>query len=408
MMCIQVPTSLRPPTASLQHGLQLQPAGSVAVDGSNWQGTATAASNPTLGGPGLAAGIPTNRQPSKYGTLYSEKATPRDATAQQQQTEPMSYARGAGYKALDRGAAGTEPNTFKGYAQTLMGAAINPAPAAGIGTVRDSLDRFSCMYGIGGNANTGNASSSSPYYQQQGTTSYGSRQADNGCSRQQEGYSSIGSRGGAGADNYPMTPYGKWEPQPGTVAASSNTDHVSLKRQHEEQQQQRRMQQMAKWEVAGAAPPGQLLAAPTAGYAVPTEGMAEVLGRSRQQQAGSVGPNSNIISWDGWPVPGINRGQQQEQQQGSSMQSGQQQPHPPYGDDRQRYDPGVGAGSQQYRYGQYVQQPGELSRGDYGSHSSRAGSGGGMGQGPLEYANAKAAAAVFRAGAGAASCLRMY
>lgn len=414
---LQVPTSVRPPTASLQQSIQLQP----AADSNSWQARGTAAVTTTLGGPGCpAAGIPTDRQQTRYGHLYSGTTTQKPSV-QQQQTS-ISYTRGSGYKALDRGQTGREPNTFKGYEQALMAPAVNPAPAVGLGTVRDSLDQFSSMYGINANASSSDhVSGSSTHRQLQGGTGY-SGVGDYDYAQAVGSGGASSSRGGftcssRPAEKYPLTPYGGWEPQPGvTLCAGSEAERMSLRRQHEQLQQQQQQSHIAKWEAAGAGPPGHLLASPTNGYAVPTAGMAEVLNRSQQQHVDAqvVAPSSNIISWNGLPVPGVSRSLQQ---QGVSMQSQQQpqqqqQQYHRSTNSRQYDSQGACSVSQQFWYRQHPpQQPGEVSsstaRSEYSGHSSRADSGGGVGLGGLDYGSAKAAAAVFRAGSGAASCLRM-
>jgi hypothetical protein len=346
--------------------------------------------------------------------VYSSHLNP---CQQQLQRQPeVQYARGQGYKSLDRGlvaAAGNSLNTFKGYEAALLGAANKPAPPllaqqgagafTGTAGLRDSLDQFSSSMGI---------SSSSSSQQQQGSARQGGSHAPWATTADN---SDVYAPGNAwqyrrvsdrpkppAAVSYPAPPFGQWEPEPGSLlpaaAAGAEADRMSLRRQEEQRVQQRAQQQVEQWKLVGAGPPGHLLAAPASSYAVPTMGMADVISSSshhqQQQQQGSWGGSSYSqggaaalsLSWDGLHV-GMSR---QQQQQGGYGRSGS----------GSRSDGGV--------LGARSQRPGELSSGGSSSggygYGTRSGSGGGMGRGGLE---SRESAKYHMAGSGAASCLRM-
>jgi hypothetical protein len=343
--------------------------------------------------------------------------------SQQQQQPEVQYARGQGYKMLDRGLAAAGPNTFKEYEAALLGAATKPAPPllaqqgagglSGACGLRDSLDQFSSSMSI---------SSSSPQQQQasarQGsnnppwaTTSDSSSDAYAVGSSWQYRRVSSDKVKLPGVVSYPPPPYGHWEPEPGSLlpAAAAEAERMSLKRQEEQRAQQRAQQQLEQWKLLGAGPPGHLLAAPAGGYAVPTMGMADVIGSSsarhqQQQQQGSWGGGSHSqggagaaalsLSWDGLPV-GMSQKQQQQQQKQQQQQCGYSRM-------------GSGSRSDGGVFCARSQRPGELSSGGGSSggygYGSRSGSGGGVGRGGLE---SRESAKYHMAGSGAASCLRM-
>jgi hypothetical protein len=352
--------------------------------------------------------MPTQRPERQQLTATSHTSHFNPCSQQQQQQQEVQYARGQGYKMLDRGLVATSLNTFKGYEAALLGAANKPAPPllaqqggagfTGTAGLRDSLDQFSSSMGI---------SSSSQQQQQQGSA----RQSQGGNPPWATSDSSAYAAGSSwqyrrvsdkvkppAAVSYPPPPYGQWEPEPGSLlpAGAAEAEQVSLRRQEEQRAQQRAQQQLEQWKLLGAGPPGHLLAAPASSYAVPTLGMVDVIGSyaQQQQQQGSWGGGAHSeggaavlsLSWDGLPVALSQRQQQQQQQQqcgyarnGSSSRS----------------DGGA--------FGVRSQRPGELSSGGYG-YGSRSGSGGGVGRGGLE---SRESAKYHMAGSGAASCLRM-
>jgi hypothetical protein len=425
--CLQVPTSKRPPTPSLQHSVQLQPADvdSSSSTSNGWAGATyagpTATLTSSLGGPGcMPAGMPTQR-PDRQASAATMHGSQLNPCHQQQLQQPeVQYARGQGYESLDRGlvaAAGSSPNTFKGYEAALLGAANKPAPpllaqqnAGGcIGTagLRDSLDQFSNSMGF-----SSSSSGINPQQQQHGSARQGGRDCNAPPWATTADSSDAYAAGNAwqyrrvsdkakppAAVSYPPPPFGQWEPEPGSLlpaAAGGDAERVSLKRQEEQRVQRRAQQQVEQWKLLGAGPPGHLLAAPASSYAVPTMGMADVIGSGsrNQQQQGSWGGSSSSqggaaalsLSWDGLPV-GMSQQQQQQQQGG-------------YGRSGSRSDGGV--------LGARSQRPGDLSNGGSSSggygYGSRSGSGGGMGRGGLE---SRESAKYHMAGSGAASCLRM-
>lgn len=89
----QVPTSLRPPTPSLQHSVQLQPAWIASSLGSPACAAAAASLGSSLGGPGCsAAGVPTHRPDRQHAFPFSQQ--------QLQVPQEVQYARGAGEPAV--------------------------------------------------------------------------------------------------------------------------------------------------------------------------------------------------------------------------------------------------------------------------------------------------------------------
>jgi len=404
--CLQVRSSQRPPTASLQHCVHLHTAqagssgggssmSTSSIMGGSLGGSSACSTNTSLGGAGVTPwsplggpGCPSAGTPTRKGEWDPQSPTAAAAAVQhvtyeqqqlqqqQQQVQaPVFYGRGTGIKALLQGSPPKDPYSHGGYQQALMAAAANPAPprskagplppagsiqqptwqqhqqqqqrqyatlggnssgggGRGYDTCRDSLDKLV----------SGVTSSNSIY----GTT-----------------YAGAGSTTAAGAggrvgdvscrQGYAVTaPFGSWEPRPGSLLPqdSADSERVSLKRQAAQLTQQRLQQQKPAWVVAGAGPPGHLLAAPLASYAVPTADMADVIGsgagkargggcqelpqqRGGEGQWGLAGTGSGSIgrqasrrpvdslclSWDGLPQ-GLAAGGQLGRNDSGSMRQG--------------------------------------------------------------------------------------
>jgi hypothetical protein len=334
-------SSLRPPTPSLQHSVQLHTAqaGSsggtnMSLGGSSMGGSSACSTTTSLGGAAATAwsalggpGCPTAGTPTKKGEWdapLSPSAVPDPYQQQQHRAQqvqsPTNYGRGTGLKGLIHGSHPADPYSHSGYQQALMASAANPAPprvkagplpppAAGntqqhsgwqqqhhqqqqqqygpLGGSNyssaqercgDSLDRFVGGISQRGDSGGGTAASVGAY----GTTAHSHTISSN---YQAGGYGSTtygsNTAGAAGRQQYsPSPPYGAWEPRPGSLLPqeSGEADRVSLRRQAAQQAEQYVQQQRPLWQAAGAGPPGHLLANPLSTYAVPTADMAGTMG----------------------------------------------------------------------------------------------------------------------------------
>jgi hypothetical protein len=343
---LQMRSSLRPPTPSLQHSVQLHTAqagsngASRSLAGSSIGGSSACSTTTSLGGAAATAwsalggpGCPTAGTRTKKGEWdapLSPGALPDPYQQQQQQQRvqqvqsPTDYGRGTGIKGLIHGHHPAEPYSHSGYQQALMASAANPAPprvkagplpppAAGntqqhsgwqqqqqcgpLGgssytsaqeRCGDSLDRFVGGTSQRGDSQAGTAASVGTY----GSTAH-SHTTSSTYQAGRYGSPTYGSNttGAAGRQQYsPSPPYGAWEPRAGSLLPqdSGEADRVSLRRQAAQKAEQYVQQQRPQWQAAGAGPPGHLLASPLSTYAVPTAEMAgtmgDVAGHQEQQQ----------------------------------------------------------------------------------------------------------------------------
>jgi hypothetical protein len=267
------------------------------------------------------------------------------AWEQQLQLQPaVQYTRGQGIRALvhTRATPASAANSHAAYQQALFAAAANPAPplatkpgdgtsavwrgssAAGAG-LRDSLDALASV-GRGAAAATLHGRPSGDMSR---SCSGSLRQQEPGCGssgvgwsaplqqQQQQQQQRRQQQQQQWHDYAPVPPYASLEPKAGTLLPQDVQDgeRVSLRKQAAEQAQQRYAQTLPPWVAAGAAPAGQLIAAPQASYAVPTAGMAGMLlagdgslsssSSSRGRQGGGGGRGSSAVvhlSWDGLPT----------------------------------------------------------------------------------------------------------
>lgn len=155
---MQTRTSQRPPTASLQHSIQLHTAQAGSTGGSSSDmslganslgGSSACSTNTSLGGaPAVATagawsplggpGCPTAGTPTKKGEWDQPPVSPtgmQDTNQHYQQQQsvqqvqpPVHYARGTGLKGMVHGGNPADPYSHAGYQQALMAAAANPAP----------------------------------------------------------------------------------------------------------------------------------------------------------------------------------------------------------------------------------------------------------------------------------------
>jgi hypothetical protein len=154
LYCLQMRSSLRPPTPSQQHSVQLHTAhagsgggsSSMSLGGSSSGGSSACSTTTSLGGAAATAwsplggpGCPTAGSPTRKGewdtpvspTAASMRAGQGDAFSTQQQQHqvqsPVHYGRGTGMKALMQGR-DAAPYSHAGHQQALLAAAANPAP----------------------------------------------------------------------------------------------------------------------------------------------------------------------------------------------------------------------------------------------------------------------------------------